>query len=99
MAKIDDLKTENDIQKEIREFMQLHGWLVFRMNAGRRGGAQLCPAGTPDLLCLKNGRVLFIEVKRPGQKPSKVQKEFHELLMGNGFTVIVACDIDDLSEI
>lgn len=29
--------------------------------------------GIPDLLCLKNGKAFFIEIKRPGEKPCPLQ--------------------------
>lgn len=33
-------------------------------------------SGVPDLLCVKHGRAVFLEVKRPGQKlrPLQVQR-------------------------
>lgn len=47
-------------------------------SAGRSGGHSGIPEGFPDLLGVipANGRALFIEVKRPGQKPKPKQAEF-----------------------
>lgn len=93
-------KTETEIQAEIREYLQLSGWLVYRMNSGgRRGRVTLHPAGTPDLLALKNGRVVWIEVKKPGEKPSNIQLEVHDLLIENRFEVIIATSIDDVERL
>jgi hypothetical protein len=30
-------------------------------------------AGVPDLLCLKDGRAMFLEVKQPGKKATEIQ--------------------------
>jgi hypothetical protein len=30
-------------------------------------------AGVPDLLCIKQGRAVFLEVKQPGKKPTPIQ--------------------------
>lgn len=48
--------------------------------------------GMPDRLFLcPNGRILFIEFKKPGQKPTPLQEIQHDLLRRYGFTVRV-CD-------
>lgn len=47
-------------------------------------------AGWPDLEVVYRGRVLFIEVKRPGEKPSATQLAVHALLRSTGCTVILA---------
>jgi len=37
-------------------------------------------AGVPDLLCIKDGRAVFMEVKQPGKKPTELQKQrMHEI--------------------
>lgn len=49
--------------------------------------------GFPDRLLLwKNGGILFVEFKRPGEKPRRIQEVCHELLRGMGFTVQVHDD-------
>lgn len=30
-------------------------------------------AGVPDVLCVRDGRAVFLEVKQPGKKPSALQ--------------------------
>lgn len=91
---------ESEIQKQIIRYLELQGYLVFRMNAGKtRYNVRLAPPGTPDLLCLmNNGRSLWIEVKQPSKKPTSVQTEFHKKLITSGHKVIVACSIDDVIE-
>ena len=44
----------------------------------------------PDRLCLlPGGRTLFIELKRPGGRPTALQAHEHERLRGLGFEVLV----------
>jgi hypothetical protein len=46
-------------------------------------GGPMQMSGVPDLLCLKNGRAVFLEVKQPGKKPTDLQvhriKEIREI--------------------
>lgn len=44
------------------------GWWVMKIHGGPH---QL--AGVPDLLCLRDGRAVFLEVKQPGSKPTPIQ--------------------------
>jgi hypothetical protein len=46
--------------------------------------------GLPDrLVLLPRGRVLFVELKRPGQKPRPAQQRWIKKLRGLGFSVEV----------
>lgn len=47
--------------------------------------------GWPDRMFLYVGSVLFIEFKRPGEKPTPAQEALHTLLRAHGFAVRV-CD-------
>jgi len=40
-------------------------------------GGPFTPTGTPDLVGCVNGRAFVLEVKRPGQRPRRIQE--HEL--------------------
>jgi hypothetical protein len=44
------------------------GWWVMKIHGGPH---QL--VGVPDLLCLREGRAVFLEVKQPGKKPTPIQ--------------------------
>jgi len=92
---------ESEIQKQIIKYLELQGYLVFRMNAGKtRYNVRLAPPGTPDLLCIMdNGKSLWIEVKQPGKKPTPVQVEFHKKLIASGHRVIVACSVEDIKKV
>ncbi len=53
--------------------------------------------GMPDrLVLLPLGKLAFVEVKSPGQKPRALQAARHKLLRGLGFKVYV---LDDMQQI
>jgi len=101
---------EKVAQKQIMEYLTLRGWVVERMNSGKipaKYGTKtryisLHQAGTPDLQALRkapNGytEVLYVEVKRPGEKPTEVQLAQHERLREKaGARVIVATRWEDV---
>lgn len=46
--------------------------------------------GLPDRVCLlPGGKVVFVELKTTGKKPTKIQLKIHEKLRGLGFRVEV----------
>lgn len=51
--------------------------------------------GCPDRIAINQGKTFFIEVKKPGQKPSDVQKKEHDLLRIAGAYVILTDSIED----
>ena len=53
--------------------------------------------GMPDrLILLPYGKLAFVEVKSPGQRPRALQAARHKLLRGLGFKVYV---LDDMQQI
>jgi hypothetical protein len=52
--------------------------------------------GIPDLMCLKNGKTIFIEVKQPGREPTDLQRYRHAELISKGFTVYVITSEKDI---
>ena len=61
-----------------------------------------CPGarGKPDRLFLgEGGKIVFIEFKRPGEKPSKLQRWWHRHLRSLGFDVRVADSKEEGKEI
>ena len=62
----------------------------------------VCPgmAGMPDrLVLLSDGKVGFVEVKAPGQKPRPLQLKRHEQLSQLGYQVFVLDDPDKIAGI
>lgn len=44
------------------------GWWACKMH-----GSAFSTAGLPDVLCIKAGRAVWLEAKRPGEEPTKIQ--------------------------
>jgi len=58
---------ESKIQSRIIKRLEAQGYYVVKLILTNK-------PGIPDLLLLKDGKVSFIEVKRPGEKPRVLQQ-------------------------
>lgn len=89
--------SESAIQRSITDMAVAHGYKVYRLNSGgRRGRVRLLEDGTPDLLIvLRKGRSLWIEVKRPDEEPTVVQRLRHRELRNLGHAVAVCHSVPD----
>lgn len=57
-------------------------------------------AGVPDrIILMPMGRIAFVEVKAPSERPRKLQLARHRLLRRLGFKVYVLDIIDDIQKI
>ena len=75
-------KLESTIQASIIKRYESNGYMVVKIG--------LCnKQGFPDLMVLKDGKVSFVEVKRPGQKPRPLQEFRHRELIEQGFDVLI----------
>lgn len=73
---------EAKIQAKIIKQLEEDGWIVLKSIANNK-------SGYPDLQCLKQGRCVFIEVKRPGGSLKPLQEFRHRQLRAHGFEVHV----------
>jgi Holliday junction resolvase len=78
---------ESAIQTKIKKKMESEGWVVVKL-------IKTSMNGIPDLMCLRNGEVKFIEVKQPKGVLSPIQKHVIETLKENGFDVSVWTDFN-----
>lgn len=91
---------ERDIQQTCTEFLELDGWRAFRteLTVQRERGRVVGERGQPDYLYLRYhygmARVLWIEYKKPGEKPRPDQLAWHEAERKRGAVVLVVDDID-----
>jgi len=92
---------ERDIQQTCTEFLELDGWRAFRteLTIQRERGRVVGERGQPDYLYLRYtddgmARVLWIEYKKPGEKPRPDQLAWHEAERKRGGIVLVVDDID-----
>jgi Holliday junction resolvase len=80
---------ESIIQSQIKKYLEANGWMVIKL-------IQTSVNGIPDLMALKNGRTVFIEVKQPGKKPNDLQQYRIEKLHRAGFAAITAASVRDV---
>jgi len=83
--------TEKAIMQQIKHALSVYGWFVFRVPPSIYGQKGLC-----DLIAIKNGMVVFIEVKAENGKQSDEQKVFEAKINSAGGTYILARSIDDV---
>ena len=85
---------EKDVQQNIREYMSVMGWIeLCNSSQGYRSeGGTRVTVGFPDELFghPKHKDLLFVEVKREGEKATALQETWHELARLCGARVIVA---------
>jgi Holliday junction resolvase len=80
---------ESKIQANIKARFEKAGWMVVKL-------IQTNCNGIPDLMCLKGGKAIFIEVKQPGSEPTELQKYRHAELIKQGFQVYVLTSEKDI---
>jgi hypothetical protein len=85
---------ESEIRAQVKEYLELQGWFVFYHLQGLGSYP-----GLPDLQAVKNGRTLYIEIKRPGGRQSEKQKKFQHNLEAAGAKYIIARGIEDIRNI
>ena len=81
---------ESEIQRKITLQLEKRGWLVVKL-------IKTTMNGIPDLMALKCGKTVFIEVKTEIGEVSELQKFRHEQLKKQGFTVFVWNKFEDFS--
>lgn len=57
------------------------GWMVIKIHGG-----PFQNKGIPDLLCLRGGRAVWLEVKQPGKKATAIQEAMMRRLRSDGGT-------------
>lgn len=99
---------EREIQRAIMEWMNYNGFKVIRINSGQvikkeeetgeNRRILMAPSGTPDILGChkKTGRMVLVEVKRPGLKPKPLQEITMNDWRESGAFVFVATSIEDV---
>lgn len=61
-------------------------------------GSQFSLSGLPDVLCIKDGRAYWIEFKRPGEEPTKIQQHRIRELIAAGCPSTVCRSAGDVKE-
>lgn len=84
--------TEQQIQTKIKNKLQKEGWEIVKL-------IKTSWNGIPDLMCLRNGETMFIEVKKLTGVLSELQKIRIKMLRDQGFTVKILTDYEKDFEI
>jgi Holliday junction resolvase len=85
---------ERDVIRDIRDWLCLHGWFVVRVQQSMG-----CHKGMSDIVAVKSGRVLFVEVKAPKGKQRPAQVDFQREIEEHGGVYVLARSIEDLEGI
>ncbi len=85
--------TETDIRRQIQDYLRIRGWFVFYILQGL--GAY---KGIPDLIAVKNGRVLFIELKTKTGRQSDHQRKFQSDIEAHGGEYVLCRGVDELQK-
>ena len=89
MSKTLESKVQDKLIKELKKA----GWVTNKP-------VQNSYNGWPDIQAFKHpGRTIFIEVKRKGEKPRKLQKYWIRQLSDMGFPVLICEGMEDIDEI
>lgn len=85
---------EQDIQTSIMNYISSIGGLPIKFN----NIGIYAKAGVSDILACIKGRFVAIEVKRPGKKPTGLQKQFIDAINLIGGIAFWADNLDDVKE-
>lgn len=86
--------SENDVKAQIKDYLTIKGWFWF-YNLQGLGSYD----GIPDFIAIKNGRTIYLEVKKPGGKQSPGQIEFEwNITHQKGEYYLIDC-LEDLIKI
>lgn len=85
---------ESKIQKSIIDYLKKEGWFTLKIISANRNGI-------PDLMCIKDGRVVFFEVKQPGKKviPGGLQEYMINELIKQGVEAYEVHSVNEVKEI
>lgn len=95
-------REENIVSDQVREFLEGHGYMVFRMQSGVLRGAggyiTLNKKGTPDLLAISkaNQAAIFVETKTKEGKASPEQLKFQKDYTELGGTSLIVHSLGEL---
>ena len=98
MKRKDRLKiniTENNVKRLVKDYLDIKGYFHFPILQGL--GAY---KGIPDRVAVKNGKTIYIEVKKPGGKQSEHQVEFQaDMERVGGEYILITCFEDLINKI
>ena len=97
-------KSEFTIQVEIVDYCRKNNIICFSVpNEATRNNSKYIKsgvlAGVTDLICINNGKVLFVEIKDYKGKQSDKQKDFEKLIISNDLNYFLVRSLDEFKKI
>lgn len=86
---------EQKIKKEIKQYLRLYGWFVFHIHSQ----SKYAYPGISDLIAIKDGVTLFLEVKTDKGVLSSAQIEFRNNVESHGGKYFIVRSIEDVQNI
>lgn len=79
---------ESKIEREVCKYAKETGWLCYKFSSpGNRG--------VPDRIFIRKGRIVFIEFKATGNKPTKLQESIISKMRMQGIEVSIIDNIEN----
>lgn len=85
-----NITKEIDILRQVRDYLRWQGWYVYR-NHQSLGSHK----GLSDLTAVRDGKTVWIEIKKPGGKLSEHQIKFGEEIETHGCKYLIVKNIED----
>ena len=84
---------ERDLERKLVERVQAVGGLAIKWTAPNT-------SGVPDRICFfRGGRIVFVELKRPGGQLTPLQSRIHKMLTDLGADVRVVDSVPGIEEV
>ena len=83
---------ESKIQAKCIELAKAEGYMVFRQ-------LEVTPIGTPDLLLLRRGYYIWVEIKQESGRLSKAQEFTHQKISEHGGEVHTIYSVSQFKEL
>jgi len=87
---------EAEVLAQVKAYLAYHGWLVMRIHQSLGSHR-----GLPDLICLKDGRTIYVECKsqHPRAKLSGPQEIMRREIEAHGGIYVVARCVEDVERV
>lgn len=89
------MASEQQIQRDVQEYLRYCGYFCFKVHSQ----GKFCYKGITDLIAIKDGQTLFVEVKGDKGKLSVDQIKFMDDIKDHGGVHVIARSIDDVRNI
>lgn len=87
---------ESTLQRKIQKYLKDN---LFNSVVWKNHGNQYSVLGLPDIMCIYRGKIICIEVKIPGNKPTKLQQVTLKKMEDAGAITGVAYSVEDVKKI